>query len=150
IDIYAYPRRQRDEVLDNAPICLTKQIKGDFLYWDIPDGCWRIFFFYKSRRGTHQTEYMHLIDEASVKVLLEAVYEPHYAHFKEYFGRTIAGFFSDEPSLGNTYISRGDKIENMYEFKIGIPNLALPWSDKLYDILRSKFGENASSLLAGL
>ena len=34
-------------------------------------------------------------------MLLDTVYEPHYAHYAAEFGQTIAGFFSDEPELGN-------------------------------------------------
>lgn len=30
-------------------------------------------------------------------MLLDAVYEPHYERYKEDFGKTIAGFFSDDP-----------------------------------------------------
>ena len=40
-----------------------------------------------------------MMDSASCRVLIDAVYEPHYAHYGEEFGKTIAGFFSDEPEL---------------------------------------------------
>ena len=38
------------------------------------------------------------------KVLLDTVYEPIYAHFGEEFGKTLCGFFSDEPRLGKMCI----------------------------------------------
>lgn len=44
---------------------------------------------------------MNLIDSESVRVLINEVYEKHYEHYGRYFGKTIAGFFSDEPELGN-------------------------------------------------
>lgn len=42
-----------------------------------------------------------MLDEASCRIQLDEVYEPHYEHFKRRFGNTIVGFFSDEPELGN-------------------------------------------------
>lgn len=36
--------------------------------------------------------YIHMIDPESVKMQIEAVYEPHYQYFKEYFGNTFAFF----------------------------------------------------------
>lgn len=42
-----------------------------------------------------------MTDPESCKVLLDAVYEPHWKHYAADFGKTIAGFFSDEPELGN-------------------------------------------------
>lgn len=41
----------------------------------------------------------------SCRILLDFVYKPHYIHYKEEFGKTIAGFFSDEPELGNGRIN---------------------------------------------
>ena len=49
-----------------------------------------------------------------MRVLIEAVYEPHWEHYKDEFGKTIVGFFSDEPSLGNEQLW-GDNAISMYE-----------------------------------
>ena len=105
---------------------------------------------YKTRRGTTQRDYIHLIDADSVKVLIEAVYEPHYEHYSRYFGNTIAGFFSDEPSLGNcqTVGSAGDV--SMNNQRLGQPGLALPWTDELLARLNESIGADARGRLAGL
>ena len=67
---------------------------------------------------------MNLIDSSSVKVLLDEVYEKHYARYSKYFGNVIAGFFSDEPELGNV---KGYPFDNM----VGQKDIRLPWSDEL-------------------
>ena len=43
-------------------------------------------------RGPHRN-YMNMMDYESCHKLIEAVYEPHFLHYKEDFGKTIAGFF---------------------------------------------------------
>ena len=52
-----------------------------------------------------------MIDPESVDVLIEAVYEPHYQRYKEHFGKTFAGFFSDEPCFGNTMMSFFEEVQ---------------------------------------
>lgn len=41
---------------------------------------------------------------ASCRRLIDAVYEPHWAHYGKEFWKTIAGFFSDEPEIGNGHL----------------------------------------------
>lgn len=143
--VYAYCRNDVEAILDAQPIDLTDRVYGRYVYWDIPNGLYRVFSLWKTRRGGQQ-EYIHMIDPESVHVLIEAVYEPHYAHYSRYFGNTIARFFSDEPSLGNTRQPRF----SMYDQKLGQLGLALPWSDELLRRLNEELGTGARGLPAGL
>lgn len=54
-------------------------------------------------------------------MLIREVYEPHYTHYKEEFGKTIQGFFSDEPRFGNIKGTEG---------RMGT-DMVLPWRDGL-------------------
>ena len=45
-----------------------------------------------------------MLSRESVHKLIEAVYEPHYAHYAALFGKTIAGFFSDEPRFDAQHV----------------------------------------------
>ncbi|MBR0463124.1 MAG: glycosyl transferase family 2 [Clostridia bacterium] len=150
LGVFAYPRPSEAEILSPEPVDLTDRVKGKYVYWDVPEGVWRIVALYKTRRGTKQTDYIHLIDPDSVDILIEAVYEPHYAHYSRYFGNVIAGFFSDEPSLGNvqTVGSAGDV--SMYNQRLGQPGLALPWTDELLRAFSERLGEDARKWLPGL
>ena len=95
---FAYKRHpDHDEICDLEAIDLTANVKNGYLYWDVPEGLWRIFFYYKTRQGIMK-DYIDMTRAESVHALIEAVYETHYEHYKEYFGNTFAGFFSDEPS----------------------------------------------------
>lgn len=150
IGVYAYRRSEEAETLDAEPFDLTANVRGRFVYWDIPEGVWRVLALYKSRRGTKHKDYIHMIDPESVHVLIEAVYEPHYEHYAAYFGNTIAGFFSDEPSFGNTQLGGGGAMASMYDQHLGQPGLALPWTDELLERMNKALGCDVKPLLAGL
>ncbi len=150
LGVYAFRRIQTGEALDRQAVDLTANVHGRYLYWDIPEGTWRIFSLYKSRRGTHDKDYLHMIDPESVHVLIEAVYEPHYEHYGPYFGNTIAGFFSDEPSLGNRPVGHQNAEPDIYNQQLGQPGLALPWTDEVLTILREKLGQDVCARLPAL
>jgi len=150
IGVYAYKRSKIGEKIEGEPIDLTGFVKDRYVYWDIPEGVYRIFALYKSRRGTDKNDYIHMIDPESVHVLIEAVYEPHYEHYKEYFGNTIAGFFSDEPSFGNTMVQRGIGDSGMYSKTIGQPGLALPWNEETMERMRKTLGIDVKPYLPTL
>lgn len=148
--VLAYRRAQTGESLEVEAIDLTDHVKGDFLYWDVPDGYYRVFTLYKTREGSSLPGYIDMINPESVKVLIEAVYEPHYEHYREEFGRTFAGFFSDEPCFGNCMAESYGLQAGFYNQTIGTPYMALPWRDDLLEMLSEAMGCDAKPLLAGL
>jgi hypothetical protein len=149
--IIACRRTEKDEELSAECIDLTGHVKGSFVYWDVPEGYYRIFFFFKTRHGAgRQEDYIHMIDPTSVDVLIEAVYEPHYQRYKKYFGNTFAGFFSDEPGFGNTMTNTSGGGPGFYESTLGIPGMPLPWRDDLVDLVSGCTGKDVKLLLPGL
>ena len=90
----------KELILDSA-VDITSFVENGWLCWDIPEGLWRILVFYTTRKGNGKLDYFNIIDSDSVKILLEQVYEPHYAHYGKDFGSTFQGFFSDEPEFSN-------------------------------------------------
>jgi hypothetical protein len=100
--------------------------------------------FIKTRKGARQKNYIHLIDKESVDVLIEAVYESHYQNLKKYFGDTLVGFFSDEPSFGNDFFSWGAPTFGNFDRRPGMRALALPWSDELLGRLNERFAGNTA------
>lgn len=155
LGVYAYPRVPSSDSVGiedcvPEPICLTDGVSGNFLQFTVPAGCWRIFFLYKSRKGTRQTDYIDMLREESVQVLIDAVYEAHYAHYAKYFGNTIAGFFSDEPSLGNDWYGAHSNDYGMYNRRVGMPGLALPWNDRIVGMMSDSVGFDVSAYLPAL
>lgn len=107
------------EILD-----LTARVKDGWLTWDVPGGVWRICVSFTTYDFGANNEYINYIDRESVSTLIEAVYQPHYEHYAAEFGKTIAGFFSDEPGF---YSVGGYAPGNA----IGRKKMPLPWSDEL-------------------
>lgn len=140
IGAYAY-KRNADflETCQYDGICVTDKIKGHYLHWDIPEGVWRVFFYYKSRRGGRK-DYIDMINPDSVRVLIDAVYETHYDRYANYFGNTFAGFFSDEPEFGNQVFGKERFDFGFYEARIGKHSLALPWNETLLARMTEKLG----------
>ena len=89
-----------ESLVDLAPF-----IAGDKLSWQVPPGRWKIMHFTRVLAPPLGQGGQYSVDGASkdcVDWFLAAVYQPHYDHFGAEFGRTIRGFFYDEPE------TRGD------------------------------------------
>ncbi len=117
----------------NCVLDLRAFVTDGVLDWTAPDGSWKVYLLHLSRNYGYHRSYINMMDKRSCKVLLDAVYEPHYAHYKEDFGKTIAGFFSDEPELGNGHLY---EVNDPY----GGPN-DYPWSSELEQVLRERLGD---------
>lgn len=89
---------------DGHALRLPLPPKGEPLRWQKPEGAWTVWVVGLSRNCGPHREYINTLDPDSCKLLLNAVYEPHWARYQADFGITIAGFFSDEPELGNGHI----------------------------------------------
>ena len=86
-----------ESLLDLAPF-----IKDGKLKWKTPAGNWQIIkFTYKQAPGLGQRGGRELsVDGASRNCtdwFMQTVYQPHFEHFKDDFGKAIPGFFYDEP-----------------------------------------------------
>ncbi len=138
--VIASRRNGSGDDIDETLMDITTNVSNGTLYWDVPEGLWRIFILYGTRNGGGNPDYINLIDPDSVKVLIDAVYEPHYFHYKDDFGSTFAGFFSDEPEFGNT------KGYNFDE-SIGRKKMPLPWCKGLPELLEKVLGKDYRRLL---
>ena len=125
----------------NAEIVdLTGVIKNNQLTWQVPEGSWTIYICHLSRNFGPHRDYINMLDYDSCKVLLDAVYEPHYAKYKDDFGTTIAGFFSDEPEIGNGHLYETGVLLGMAD--------DVPWSAELEKLLAERLGEGWKNQIA--
>ena len=79
---------------------LAPSIKDGELSWSAPAGKWRIMKFSHVQAPALKQSHQLSIDGASqdcVDWYIRRVYQPHYDRFKDDFGKTIVGFFYDEP-----------------------------------------------------
>ena len=111
--------------------------------WNPGHGTWKVLITNLTRnRGPHR-DYINMMSKESVRVLIDTVYEAHYAHYKDDFGTTIAGFFSDEPELGNGHLYEKDNQLGCYD------DQDYPWSSELESLLSERINDypNAMALL---
>lgn len=116
------------DVIDSEIIDLTDKVKDGWLYWDVPEGVWRICISFTTYDFGSNNEYINYVDHDSVAALIEAVYQPHYDHYGPEFGKTIAGFFSDEPGFYNV---GGYQPGNA----VGRKKMPLPWGSELESLM---------------
>ena len=143
VSVSAFRRTGEEEEVDGATgVLLTGKTENGLVYWDVPEGVWRMFFVIKTQRGpNHFKNYIDMCDEESCQVMIKEIYGPHYERFSEYFGNTFRGFFSDEPCFANNIGSYYDTL--------GTPSLILPWRNDMIEILanRVKLSVNEAELL---
>ena len=142
LSITAYRRDQNGDVLTDGGIDLMPMLDGGLIWWDVPDGAWRVCYVVRTQNAgpyTHEN-YIDMLSAESCKAMLHAVYEPHYDRYAAYFGNTFAGFFSDEPSFANSNCSYCDTL--------GKPDLFLPWNDELPSMLAAATGLAESEIIA--
>ncbi len=130
----AVKRSGAGEDLTGKAIDLSDKIHNGLLRFDVPEGVWRVFFFINTQGGSEgRSAYMaDPLNPESCKMMIDEVYEPHYRRYREEFGKTIAGFFSDEP--GFRTLPKG------YETSVGTVSAALPWTDSLWDVIKRASG----------
>ncbi len=131
-----------DLTLENI-MDVTESYRDGMIYFDIPEGFSRLVILYTTRKNGGREDYINLIDSESVKVLIDEVYERHYKRYKDEFGKSFAGFFSDEPELGNVPGYGFDEL-------IGSKDRHLPWSQELFDLLQEEWKEDNYKNLVGL
>ena len=145
ISVLACPKTDTEtlDISADGIIDLTENVYNGFVYFDLPKGRYRLFVLFTTRKGGGRENYINLIDRDSVRVLIDEVYEKHYERYKDEFGKTLAGFFSDEPELGNT---------PGYDFHetLGKPDVRLPWSNALETALKELWGEDFAKNLPAL
>lgn len=121
-------KRLSQEIGDGDAVCPDQieditscmRMEDRLLTVDIPDGAYSIFVVFQTKNhGEEATkDYLNPLVKEATQVLIEEVYEPHFQHYKEEFGHTIQGFFSDEPRFGN---KKGT------DAGIGTEDMVLPW-----------------------
>lgn len=140
------------EQITGEPVDLTGNVRGKWLFWDVPEGCWRIFYLIVSpRRGVSPGKewYIDMLNPESCRLLIDTVYEPHYARYGELFGTTLMGFFSDEPGWGNCLDRAHTRTidPDLYFYKIGLPGMGLPWSNDVLEEMSAALHEDAACWL---
>ena len=126
----------------STAVDLTEKLQNGLLYWDIPEGVWRICVMIRTDVGYGDggrfSYYIDMLERESCKAMIDAVYEPHYRHFREYFGDTFVGFFSDEPGFLNSFGTYANGLGQVYE--------SYPWRADLPELIAESAGLPAETV----
>lgn len=128
-------RLDHENVLCEETIDLRENFDGTWARFCLPAGSWRIYAVYVTRTDAGEPSYINMMDRVSAHTQIEGVYEAHYEKYADLFGTVIAGFFSDEPQIGN--IPSFGKIGT-----IGKVEMPLPYSEELKTMMLEKYGED--------
>jgi hypothetical protein len=94
-------------------------------------------------------DYVNPISREGVRAYIEELYETHYKHFGNQFGKTVAGFFVDEPRFGNAAgYDRKLGIKGGSESYLGNEGMVLPYVDELPALLAQEMGEKLYGTIA--
>ena len=121
-----------------AQFSKTAPCERDRIVFDAPEGTTKVFVICTTSKTDYNPDYINMVDKESCDTLIEAIYEPHFAHLGDEFGKTILGFFSDEPGFANE--KSGKDAHGGSDSLIGKANMPLPWSAELEHRLRERLG----------
>ena len=95
-----------NKIESESLVDLAPHVRDGRLSWQVPGGKWRVMKFTHVQAPPLQQNGQFSVDGASkdcVAWFLRTVYQPHYDHFQADFGRTIRGFFYDEPETAGDW-----------------------------------------------
>lgn len=142
VKVIAYRNDSLGETLDyKTAIDLTDKLDNGVVYFDIPKGVWRVSAMIETAYQNPNERlfyYIDMLNPDSCSAMIDAIYEPHFQHFKEYFGNTFAGFFSDEPGFLN--------VAYTYYNMLGEINSPYPWRDDLPELIAKSAGVDKETI----
>jgi len=90
------------------PVALTAT--GGTISWDVPEGRWCLMVARQRRTdwfaAYSDTYYIDLMNAGATHAFIEETHEQYWRRFKDHFGKTILGFFVDEPGFYNNFWDR--------------------------------------------
>ena len=127
-------RELADGAIDGQSLIdLTSRVTDGELHWQVPDGAWCVMKFTWKFKGNQGDQKKFIsVDGASqdcVDWFIKTVYQPHYDRFKEDFGKTITGYFYDEPETQGDWGSEVPKV--IAERKLDLAKLLVGYKFKL-------------------
>lgn len=154
IEVFAYKRTDSSDGIDiNSGVKLTDRITDGILSWNVPDGAYRIVYVYKTLKYTEifHDDFIDFLNKDSVDLLINNIYDDYEKRYGHLFGKTFAGFFSDEPAIGNNYMFDPSNGTNAYEnTRIGTVNQTIAYTDEVKKRLDDAYGFDCSKLLPAL
>ncbi|CAN5593024.1 hypothetical protein BH23BAC4_BH23BAC4_00850 [soil metagenome] len=100
--------------------------------WEAPEGKWTLMYFLEKEAPW----YIDTLNPESTERFIELTHEKYKAAVGDEFGKTVPGFYTDEPA--------------MYYFQVGLQNHVVPWSRQMFKIFRERRGYDLKPYLPAL
>lgn len=108
------------DAIDGASLVdLAPFVRDGKLRWPAPAGAWKVMkFTHKQGPGLGQGNSLSIdgASQDSTDYFMQTVYQPHWNHFQADFGKTIPGFFYDEPETRGDWGTELNKV--LAEWKV--------------------------------
>ena len=147
VRVTAFQRDPVSGIAGGKPVDLTGNIQDGLCLIDLPEGVWRIYYVMTTDPDRHGLfgKYITMVSKESCRHLINEIHEKMYEHFKDYFGNTFAGFFSDEPAFGNC---DGQYGPNAYNLRLGQLDRMFPWWKDFPEQLAEIYGSSPEEVMA--
>ena len=130
---------QKNGVLPHGIIDLSENTDKKTFTFRVPQGEWTLYILHLTRNRGARRQLINMTSAESCRILIDAVHEPFWQHYSADFGNTIAGFFSDEPELGNGHLY--EKWKPVWRLE------DQAWSSEVQKEMEKRLGENWISLM---
>lgn len=100
--------------------------------WEAPHGDWVLMYFLEKEAPF----YIDTLNPDSTEKFIELTHEKYKKAVGGEFGKTVPGFFTDEPA--------------MYYYHVGMENYVVPWSKQMFKIFRERRGYSLKPYLPAL
>lgn len=100
--------------------------------WEAPAGSWRLLYFVERRAKWHSD----VLNPATTAKFLEMTHEKYKEAVGDQFGKTMPGFYTDEPAI--------------HYFAVSCNNNIVPWSKQMFKIFREHNGYDLRPYLPAL
>lgn len=100
--------------------------------WEAPAGKWRLLYFLEKEIDY----YIDALNPESTAKFIELTHEKYKKTVGEHFGDIVPGFYTDEPA--------------MHYYHMGLDNLVIPWTNKMFKIFRERRGYDLKPYLPAL
>jgi hypothetical protein len=132
IAAYGVRGEQYDTVIEET-VDLSKHLAWEkTIAWEAPAGDWVLLYFLEKEAPF----YIDTLNPASTEKFIELTHEKYRRAVGHEFGRTVPGFFTDEPA--------------MYYYRVGMLNYVVPWSSHMFKIFRERRGYGLKPYLPAL
>jgi len=135
IGAVAMRRVPNSDSYDGTVIDVSSGYKNGSFYFDLPEGIWSVAVMIATQADimAEHRVFSDKLNPEATEAYIEEVYKPHFEHFGDEFGKTLLGFFADEPAFHNArnaLIYTGDRFAGY------------PWHKNVYDRLHEKWGDD--------